>query len=254
MQRIFVETTIQIQRLLQDPIAVPRIETVLQRHQVITSTYVWMEVQRTVGQDYQYLIDLLLTRQPTTISQLMRHLGTGENLYSSRSLKRMLHITAYWLELLDSATFEPIELAYQLRRQRRHLLHQAFFEHVDEVVNPTHCDLIQPDYTIQTSGRMSCRRETAACSLHELLQANQSVLQPLQTNSAVFDNLDVKTQRALRDIIPDFTMAKGERNCWSIGDLIITLECPGDAALWTTNIQHFDPLCQALGKSLFRPD
>ena len=74
MQRVFVETTIQIQRLLHDPLTYHAIQTTLQSCQTVTSTYVWMEVQRTLGQDYQYLIDLLLTKQPTTLAQLLRHM------------------------------------------------------------------------------------------------------------------------------------------------------------------------------------
>ena len=63
--------------------------------------------------------------------------------------------------------------------------------------------------------------------------------------------LEPKTLRALEDILLDTNTAKGERNCWSMGDLIIALECPPDAALWTTNRKHFEPLCQVLGRTLF---
>lgn len=173
MPRIFVETTIQLHRLLQNPATYDTIQSTLQTHQTVTSTYVWMEVQRTLGQDYQYLIDLLLTKQPTTIAQLIRHLGVGDQLYSSRRLQRILHIMAAWLEQLQIPTIEPIETAYHLRRQCRRLVHQTFFEHMDQVVDSTVCDLIQPGYTIPVGGRMACRRETARCSLHELLDTNR---------------------------------------------------------------------------------
>ena len=254
MQRIFVETTIQIHRLLQNPAIYDTIQITLQTHEAVTSTYVWMEVQRTLGQDYQYLIDLLLTKQPTTIAQLICHLGVGENVYSARRLQRMLHIMAYRLEELNTATLEPIETAYQLKRQCRRLLHQTFFEHIDQVVDSTVCDLIQPGYTIPIGGRMSCRRETARCVLHELLDTNRDVLQNLQADAAALTLLDTNTKQALTDISTDSTAAKGERNCWALGDVIITLECPTDALLWTTNLRHFEPLCKVLGKHLFYPD
>lgn len=226
MQRLFVETTIQIHRLLQNPATYDTIQTTLQTHTTVTSTYVWMEVQRTVGQDYQFLIDLLLTKQPTTIAQLVRYLGVGQSLYSSRRLPRILHIMAYWLEQLNTTAIDPIETAYQLRRQCRRLLHQTFFEHIDQVVDSTGCDLIQPDYTIPVGGRMSCRRETARCSLHELLDKNQIAMQNLQADAAALNLLDTSTRAAPADIATDTSLAKGERNCWALGDVIITLECP----------------------------
>lgn len=166
----------------------------------------------------------------------------------------MLHIMAYWLEQLNTATIEPIETAYQLRRQCRRLLHQTFFEQIDEVVNPTACDLIQLDYVIPPGGRMSCRRETARCSLPELLAQNREAIRRLQEEPTALHALETNTKQALTDITADFTQAKGERNCWALGDLIITLECPADALLWTTNTRHFEPLCKALGKRLFYPD
>lgn len=100
---------------------------------------------------------------------------------------------------------------------------------------------------------MSCRRETARCSLPELLDKNQVALQNLQVDAAAPTVLDTNTKAALADINTDFTIARGERNCWALGDVIITLECPTDALLWTTNLRHFAPLCKALGKRLFYP-
>lgn len=254
MQRIFVEMTIQIHGLVREPSSYTAIQTILQTNHTITSTYVWMEVQRTLGQDYQYLIELLLTKQPATVGQLLGHLGFSEDLYSARRIKRLLQIMTYWLGQFDTTTIRPIEMAYQLRSQYRRILHKTFFEQIDQVLNPTVCDLIQPNYTVPSSGRMSCRRETARCSLHELLRANDTAIQKLQADSAVLKALDANTQRALREITNDFTVAKGEQNCWSLGDLIIVLECPPDALLWTTNLRHFAPLCQAFGRQLFQPD
>lgn len=72
--------------------------------------------------------------------------------------------------------------------------------------------------------------------------------------TTAISTLDTSTQRALAEIASDKTMAKGERNCWSLDDLIIVLECPPDAALWTTNVRHFAPLCQAFRHPLFQPD
>jgi hypothetical protein len=122
------------------------------------------------------------------------------------------------------------------------------------MINTTNCDLIQPDYTIPSGGRMSCHRETTRCSLPNLLTANAAAIQMLFADPTTQNALDANTRRALAEITHDPTMGKGERNCWSLGDLIIVLECPPDALLWTTNLRHFAPLCQAFGRQLFQPD
>jgi hypothetical protein len=44
--------------------------------------------------------------------------------------------------------------------------------------------------------------------------------------------------------------AKGERTCWALGDVIIALEAPDDALIYTTD-NHFDVICAALGKRRF---
>jgi hypothetical protein len=176
MQQIFIETTIQTQRLLHDPVVASTIQSTLQQYQPITSTYVWMEIQRTLGQDYQYLIDLLLHKQPTSLSEWLSLLGTGANLYSLCRLKRMLHILSRLVDELNIHAIDPIDTAYWLERKRTRMLYHDFFDTTMHVVNSTACDLIQPGYTIPSGGRMSCHRETARCALPNLLNANAPLL------------------------------------------------------------------------------
>lgn len=100
---------------------------------------------------------------------------------------------------------------------------------------------------------MSCRRTTARCALADLLQHHAASIQQLSTARGRLSALETKTQRTLAAIQADFNLAKGEQNCWSLGDLVIVLECPPDAALWTTNVRHFEPLCRMFGRQLFQP-
>jgi len=212
-----------------------------------------MEVQRTVGQDIQYLINLFLTERPVTVAQLMNHLGEGENLFSPRSLRRVLLIVAQLLDELGN-TFEPLDAIYLLRRQKEWMIHRQFFDGIDQVIDGTTCDLIQPAYEVPAGGRISCRRETARCNLVPLLQPHTESLQLLKDNAAALALLGRQTERAITEISRNLDVAKGERNCWSIGDLILVLECPPDAALWTTNLRHFEPLCKHFGRQMFHTD
>lgn len=254
MAHLFIETTIHIQRFTASPARRAQIDHEIQQQQTITSAYVWMEFQRTLGQDYQYLIDLLRQQQPATIADVLLLLGEGKNLFSPRKLKRLLQLFAKFLEQTNALDFNPLEAAYLLDRQRDWLLHQQFFNGIDQMIDTIACDLVQPDYTIPLGGRMSCRRETARCSLHKFLGANRALLQTFQADPTALGAFDANTQRAFAETMLDPAVAKGERNCWSLSDLIITLTCPPDAALWTTNLRHFEPLCQCLGRQLFLPE
>ncbi|MFN8486193.1 MAG: hypothetical protein U0350_01295 [Caldilineaceae bacterium] len=251
MPRLFLETTIQIQRLIYGNEERQRINQILQPYEVVTSTYVWMEVQRTIGQDYQYLIDLLLGKQPTTFAQLLRLLGEGEQLFSLRSLKRLLHIVTRLLDEFKTTTLNPIAVTYWLKEEQQWLLHHEFFAGIHQILDATHCDLVRPQDKVATEGRISCHRITARCNLSDLLKQHGPSIQQLSGKRDVLSALEAKTQRAIEAVQNNFDLAKGEQNCWALGDLIIVLECPIDALLWTTNVRHFEPLCRALDRQLF---
>ncbi|MFQ5854306.1 MAG: hypothetical protein ACE5LU_01485 [Anaerolineae bacterium] len=122
------------------------------------------------------------------------------------------------------------------------------------MLDTTACDLVRPGYTVTPGGRMSCRRETARCALPGLLNDHADAMQQLQADTSALTALNAGTRRALQEITSDPDLAKGERSCWSLGDLIIVLECPPNAALWTTNLRHFEPLCRVLGRQIFQSD
>lgn len=251
MPRIFLETTIQIQRLIYDQSVRQSINDTLNGYEVLTSTYVWMEVQRTVSQDYQYLIDLLIIRKPTTLAQLMHYVGEGQNIYSARRIGRMMQIMAQIVDYFQELSIEPFEVADYLRNQRLWAIRHGFFDGVHKTIDTTVCDLVKPDYVVSKGGRMSCRRETAECALPSLLNKHNTSIQQIVMDPSQLSTLDVSAQQVLSKIANDTSLAKGERNCWPLGDLIITLECPTDALLWTTNISHFKPLCDLFGRQLY---
>nr|MBC8234005.1 hypothetical protein [bacterium] len=45
--------------------------------------------------------------------------------------------------------------------------------------------------------------------------------------------------------------ALGERTCWALGDVIIALEVPDDALIYTAD-GHFEVISKAIGKQLYR--
>ena len=52
-------------------------------------------------------------------------------------------------------------------------------------------------------------------------------------------------------ILEEPDVARG-RNCtWYLGDLVIALEVPMDAIIYTTNRKHSEPICALLGKEIY---
>jgi hypothetical protein len=55
----------------------------------------------------------------------------------------------------------------------------------------------------------------------------------------------------LRKVNADVTKALGERTCWALGDVIIALEAPDDALIYTAD-GHFEVISKAIGKQFYR--
>jgi hypothetical protein len=63
--------------------------------------------------------------------------------------------------------------------------------------------------------------------------------------------IDARTLQSLRKVIADVRGARGERICWPLADVIVVLEAPADALIYTTD-HHFKVLCTTIGKRLFQ--
>jgi len=129
-----------------------------------------------------------------------------------------------------------------------------FFQGIDEFITNTDCDLVRSNVPVgdYLTSRLSCNAATAQCSLVDFLARHQSELLALEhaLTQANPDQINPSTLPALRRLNQDVTRAKGERTCWALGDVIIALEAPDDALIYTTD-NHFDVLCAALGKRRF---
>ena len=90
------------------------------------------------------------------------------------------------------------------------------------------------------------------CQLPDFLQHNVHNLQRIeqfikQHAAAEYQELLEKLAR----VTTNFSWAKGQRTCWKLGDIIIVLESPKDALIYTTD-KHFKIICTALGRKLYR--
>ena len=62
-----------------------------------------------------------------------------------------------------------------------------------------------------------------------------------------------KICRVYEEIQNNYDLAKGQRNCNTLSDVIIALEAPVNSTIYTTD-RHYEVICPLIGKSIFRED
>ena len=106
--------------------------------------------------------------------------------------------------------------------------------------DPINCDLTaagvqrQPDSTYTIAD--TCRKEAATCHLPNFLADHQQERGAIADYLAAHPNVikdQVRVERLLAAVIADPEAALGQAACWPLGDVIIALQVPPDAALWT---------------------
>lgn len=259
--KVFIETTIQIRRLFGGTAERQRIEALLADKHIITSAYVLMEFRRTILQDLSLLRSIVQKKdtegfESISFSDILRELAGVRTVLSSRALRRLLLVIASVAEHFVSEAVPSKELVKFLSFQINYLQYEGFFDIVDEVVNYTDCDLVKATAPLgdRISSRLSCNAAKAQCRLVHFLSDHQDELRHIETAiaNAAPEIKDTRALAALQRINKDVSLALGERTCWAIGDVIIALEAPVDALIFSVD-PHFEVICVALKKQRFIP-
>jgi len=264
---LFVDTSIQVSKVLgskeQNARILARLE---QADNVVTSSYVLMEFNRRVISDCIWLHKLM--KGTPVFAYLLRRIvqeGFGRQKQSTIFiLTKLLLEYAEAPLLVDTPEFWN-KLLDGLERFIDGQLHKLFFEGIDStfssLVNVTECNIAHqlPTKHQTKEGkaeyvyRYSCRRGEARCQLPQLLQehsdellALEQILEEQDANAELKKAFSALSQ--IRKHKEGWNAAKGRKNCWRLGDVIITLEVPEGYTLLTTNARHFVPLCEILGK------
>ncbi len=253
-QTVFIETSVQIQRLLAPPAQKAKLEKALTASAImpVTSAYVWMEYQRTVIADYAHVHSVM--GRYTGWGALFEHILDGERAFRPRSAARCTKIIGQ----LYGESQQNYEFArQQLCVQIVYALRQKFWDHVIPLHDPIVCDLVttgsvhQPDGTYAVAA--SCRKEQAACYLPAFLAEHQSKLHAIADYLATHPHTikdQPRIERLVTAILADPRAALGQASCWPLGDLIIALQVPTGAALWTLDAD-FSALATALDIPLY---
>lgn len=98
---------------------------------------------------------------------------------------------------------------------------------------------------------LSCNRKTATCNIEEFIDANRSNLNSVREYLARSPKPDKQMTAmitVLQKVLEDGKTPKGQKHCWKIGDVIICFAAPVDSFIRTRNVDHFEPICDAIGK------
>lgn len=136
-------------------------------------------------------------------------------------------------------------------------LWRLFWQNVAPIHDLIVCDLIQNGIVQQQDESFtvadSCRKETATCHLPDFLAQHQPELCAIHDYLTAHPNAvkdQSRVERLLTTVIEDPRAALGQSNCWPLGDVIIALQVPENAALWTLD-SDFAPLLTALSRRLY---
>jgi len=257
---VFIETSMMIQRFAYGQRRRNEIEASLMSKSTCTSDYVLMEFRRSFLQAQNYLRSLFLkmVQQGKTeirLNELFVILSQARSIFhSTRAVQSiLLALSSIFRDDMDRLSLNPAEMARELALQIDRFETEAR-KSVDEVINHIHCDLTQETVQIgdYIHSRLSCNARRAKCQLVPFLSAHREQLLTIQQamESAPREKVDQRTLSALRRVNTDVTKALGERACWALGDVIITLEVPEYAFIYTAD-GHFEVISKAIGKQLF---
>ncbi len=266
-EKIFLETSLQIERLLHTEARRSGIRQNLAGKAVFTSSYVLMEFQRTIIQDICYVRSVVETeceedaKASLFLADLDRALATGKGNFSPRSAKRSRLVTAAIKDefLFGEATRSELLafLGFLIEQ-----LYEEFFEIEPEgsgdliqieCLDSTDCDLVRGELDYGNL-RFHCERKTAACRLPQLMREHGSEVTKIKDAfEAAKERCDKKMVKAAERVLrsPRWDVVRGQKNCWPLGDTIIAIETPIDASIYTKD-RHFEVICPIVNKVVYR--
>jgi len=234
---IFLDTSIQTRRFLLAQPEQQRQDILFSKlaPRLCTTNYVWMEFQRTVASDHAHIRRLMLSHK--NWGDVIAHLLKGQRGFRSRSAVRCTQI----LGQLFKDSRENLEYALRLTDQTlKYDLKIRFWTHVISLSDPISCDLVNAGIARQSDGNFavaaSCRKEAATCNLPQFLTEHCLELQTIVGYLDAHPNAikdQTRVERLLTNVIQNPQSVLGQSTCWPLGDIIIALQVPSGAMLWT---------------------
>jgi len=224
---MFIETTIQIRRLLNRRMK-QLINEKMKDKDCVTSSYVWMEFKRTILQDIECLFHIIDSKAVDQVNiydtDILEWIMETSVRFSKRTLERILMLYVAVRRNLSTFEFEKSEILSYLKIICSHLKKEFFvspnsmhlkrkFTYVDKTGCRLASSHVRPGNLIER--RMSCGGSTARCKLVRFCEDEKKTLKEmLQRLFLAVRNPRVKSddKKVYQKIIDVFEQSKDNRD------------------------------------------
>ena len=239
--KLFLETTIQIEKIFGRK--KEEIVKFLSDKEALTSNYVLMEFKRTMLKDCIALYSFL--KEEKDLADTLMRLSELR-VYEHRTAVRISKILS---KLSENNTLDYEKVLNKLEDLIESELLEDFFYRV-KVIDETKCGLANEDvHKNETySLNLRCRREEKKCEIEDFVAKNKDDFRKLLND--LRDHKEFESPcNVIKEILEDCGKARGKKNCWKLGDCIISLEAPKNSRIFTTD-HHYKQICNSLEKDI----
>ena len=257
---VFVDTSIQVARLLREPEMKARIKTWLSQYKLkISSTVALQEFKRRVLRDLFYLLTKL--NQTKSYRKALNYITSVLPSFYAR--KRQICLLALH-NIMPGASDE--ELTERARLYLRTLLvtgEKRFRSDFDSILEGINCYWAKTPvreirrYATYDFGDTKCSKSRGLCQVGTSLGAKLATCRRLHR---FLENLPAKRQTAelakaqgfLRKVVnaANLENIQEEEPCLAVGDLLIALESEGIPDFYTMNFKESQAFCDFLDQAL----
>ncbi|MEM1176699.1 MAG: hypothetical protein AAGM22_00015 [Acidobacteriota bacterium] len=276
--RLHLDTTVQLSRIVYSAEETLAFDAELAGvEEVSTTSLVYREFLRTIISDIEYLhtnTDELIaadSRGFISLGRLSQLLGAARNRYSQRSIRRLHLVIGALTNQFARTRVRKNRVLRKLERMAQAYC-RAFFVYTDRTGSAKEVIFLQgleppghlPEESRRSSGRSTLRHAARPFPPRPLfpegaatfLEARESQVTKVEQEMSAAPSKGGRDDKLLKflqrlkanDGSFDFTgrLPKYRQKCWYLGDLLIAMECPDGAAVYSTD-RAFPILCKALG-------
>lgn len=244
----YLDTTIQLSKLFAPFAFRQTIKQRMKEHSCTVSNYARMEYLRWLEPCiavHQLLEEEIAHNRSTALSEVQARILLA---YGRRQNKMLSILT--WLLRIYSA--DARMLLFYLKTLIEYEFHEAFTQGIELLPDPIACPLmavravpVAIGYRLEPN--LAYRRGAMPCHIVDFLQEHRNALQEL---AVALRGVYPHVAEACHRVLANPNDAQGN-TCKTLGDVIIALQTPVDAVLWTTDAS-FDLICPTLGIAYVR--
>lgn len=244
---VFLESTINADRHFSDIKRQVEIKRNLEGKRLYTSKYVIGELKNNFLKNAITFYNLLVEEEG--VLNALRRLSSI--IYSKRQYDRIIKLFAY---LAEKVELDKAELLERLDILIEDSMEVLFTEDIEEVIDQCNC-VRAAAKPIKEGKRwildIGCRQNPKPpCSIESFIDENH-------LNFSKITKLDELKETLIAERLTKMLnneIKKYGTNCWKIGDSVIGMELPDELPIYTSNKKDFKPICEALGKQLYKEE